>query len=664
MSIQRKIAMAISLLAILLIIILGSVSSKIAKDALIGRSNEFLDSILTRNEYELELNIFAVEKVTRTLSEDLWTTYNAKRGETDSDYNSTYLDKIAPSVKLAAELSPSKSAFIMLFDTTGVMNGSIWYADKNGDLIPTLESNNALLEHLDIEAILQNPTVETEFEWFNYFEGETLATCISTVNFNNTSIAIVGVDLNGRNILNRLDASQFMNSGYLYILDDQGKILHHPHLDKGNSFKQNDLILQSDDYLILDKELSNEWYLSVSVSREDLFRGLNKIDQLIVLLMAVGGVVTILFSYYTAKHIAEPYKYLTRQIAKVGQGDYDITIDSKYFKRSDEVGILSKTVQQMIDTQRESFKKIKDNNTNLELLIEARTHELIDTNLELEASVTEVEEQKAILERTLIEIKKTREQLIEAEKIASSRHVAIGIAHKLNTPIGNTLMLSSYLEENIQSLINKIIAGTVSKNDLVLFLEESNTIISKVLLNLSTCTTLINKFKEFTTDNSNTLTALINLQIIVSEQIQLVSRGFSTLDCIFDVDIEEGLTLKSDLTTIQKLFFELLTNSFEHGFSTIEKPLIRISASRIDKNLIQIIYQDNGIGIDKENEKELFTPLFTSSLASNFGLGLSLVYRIINEIYKGSISLIKEEHGLGFSIILKDVTNDEEDQNV
>jgi len=72
-----------------------------------------------------------------------------------------------------------------------------------------------------------------------------------------------------------------------------------------------------------------------------------------------------------------------------------------------------------------------------------------------------------------------------------------------------------------------------------------------------------------------------------------------------------------------------------------------------NKNKIEINIEDNGVGIKKENINKIFNPGFTSK-KRGWGLGLSLVKRIIVDFHKGKIIVKNTRVGKGtlFQILL------------
>lgn len=369
------------------------------------------------------------------------------------------------------QLNSARRNHLFIFTDKEKISG-IAYDDIDGDLLPEqihLKSLNELLMLKEASLIESDKGV---IEWVEGNGEEVNSLCVKKIYYAKKLIGYVGIPMKEEVFKDQLSTAYFMKTGHLYLTDALGQLIYHPLIDKSNyeHFRNDETTM--DHLLYSSEKLSNGWEIIIVVEKEDVFTGLEKIQVLIVSLIAIGVLVVLTFSYYVSRRIAQPYRYLTEKIEAVGNGNYTVEIDPQYFSRLDEVGVLSSTVQKMIEKQRESFHRIKEYNTNLEKLVDERTKELASTNEELIASVEEVEFQKGKLlesneqlEKTLIEIKSTRAQLIKAEKIASSRYIAIGVAHNINTPIGNALTLSTYLENQVSHVIEQIVSGHFSKKN-------------------------------------------------------------------------------------------------------------------------------------------------------------------------------------------------------
>ena len=65
-----------------------------------------------------------------------------------------------------------------------------------------------------------------------------------------------------------------------------------------------------------------------------------------------------------------------------------------------------------------------------------------------------------------------------------------------------------------------------------------------------------------------------------------------------------------------------------------------------------MIYRDNGCGLDEKQQKSIYEPFVTTRRSEgNTGLGMHLVYNIVNQGLGGSIKLKSQpEQGVEFTI--------------
>lgn len=105
------------------------------------------------------------------------------------------------------------------------------------------------------------------------------------------------------------------------------------------------------------------------------------------------------------------------------------------------------------------------------------------------------------------------------------------------------------------------------------------------------------------------------------------------------LDLEPGnLVLESDPTLLHSVFLNLLLNSKEAGANRITATLKK----KRNKN-IEILWQDNGKGIDAKVKEKIWYPFFTTK-EKGTGMGLAIIRKIINTL-KGEISLAESGPG-------------------
>ena len=100
----------------------------------------------------------------------------------------------------------------------------------------------------------------------------------------------------------------------------------------------------------------------------------------------------------------------------------------------------------------------------------------------------------------------------------------------------------------------------------------------------------------------------------------------------------------SDLICV---FTNIINNSKDFGGDKVK---ICISTQQV-KNKIVIKITDNGPGISPEIINKIWDPFFTTKIAINTGLGLSIAHKLISE-HNGTIS-IETNTNIGATFIIK-----------
>ena len=105
-----------------------------------------------------------------------------------------------------------------------------------------------------------------------------------------------------------------------------------------------------------------------------------------------------------------------------------------------------------------------------------------------------------------------------------------------------------------------------------------------------------------------------------------------------------------------KLMSWAFENLFKNAIDAMERQTgsVRIRVGLLaETRAVQIMFQDDGRGIEPENIKRIFEPGF-STKKRGWGLGLAFVKRIIEEYHKGKINVVQSAPGAGttFEVIL------------
>ncbi len=235
------------------------------------------------------------------------------------------------------------------------------------------------------------------------------------------------------------------------------------------------------------------------------------------------------------------------------------------------------------------------------------------------------------------EIEETTSRMMEFKRQASLTHLVTGIAHDINTPIGNITMLLDY---------TKRLSPTIDDYDtkLVNSLNHIETSVNQI-------NTLINKFKRISTEFYPHHTGDLLLTQSLNEIVTLTSSTFD-IPLTFNLNCDANLTLPLSKGTLYDIFEPLVDNSFEHGFANAKSGTIWISVVQ-NKLATTISYEDDGVGLLTDCDQDIFEPFY--STAKNYkhsGLGLFGVKTTLSA-YGGTIECVaKKEEGAKFIITL------------
>lgn len=70
-------------------------------------------------------------------------------------------------------------------------------------------------------------------------------------------------------------------------------------------------------------------------------------------------------------------------------------------------------------------------------------------------------------------------------------------------------------------------------------------------------------------------------------------------------------------------------------------------------NQVTIIYKDNGIGMSLDSVKNIYEPFYTTSRSEgNVGLGMSIVFNLVNQKLGGTIKVTSSENR-GITVLIQ-----------
>ena len=305
----------------------------------------------------------------------------------------------------------------------------------------------------------------------------------------------------------------------------------------------------------------------------------------------------------------------------------------------DETGAIGGLVCALFDISqlKKTSQELDHLNKNLEQEVIYRTQELKISNDELQTTISN--------------LKRTQDQLIASEKMASLGGLVAGVAHEINTPVGIGLTGITHflsLSQKINTLYHN---GDLTEEGFDQFLQQTNEIAQLINTNLERTAHLIKSFKQISVDQTLEEKRVFLVKNYIDELLLSMNNITKKTNLTINVICDETLKINSYPGALAQILTNLLLNSINHAYKEKEEGVIDISV--IYKNdTLKLEYKDDGKGIPKHHLDKIFDPFFTTTRGKGgTGLGLNIVYNIVTSTLLGTITCTSEEgHGALFIV--------------
>jgi PAS domain S-box-containing protein len=272
-------------------------------------------------------------------------------------------------------------------------------------------------------------------------------------------------------------------------------------------------------------------------------------------------------------------------------------------------------------------------------------------NIELEQRVAERTES---LSEALDTLRRAQDELVQSDKLASLGSLVAGVAHELNTPIGNAVLIASTLAQDLHTIEGALQSGELRKSALDAFIGDTSHAVGLLDQSLTQARDLVSSFKQVAIDQSSERRRSFALGALVRDICETVRPGMRNDGWRLEADLAPDLQMDSYPGPLGQVITNLVQNAFFHGLQENTPGVVRVETHALEDGQVEICVSDNGRGIPPENLGRIFDPFFTTRLGQGgSGLGLSIVYRLVTTLLGGRIS-VDSTSGLGtrFSVIL------------
>ena len=259
--------------------------------------------------------------------------------------------------------------------------------------------------------------------------------------------------------------------------------------------------------------------------------------------------------------------------------------------------------------------------------------------------ITDRIEREKKLNNTVELLIKTRDQLIQQDKMAALGRMASGIAHEIRNPLEIIYMGVDYLENNISGADPQV---TESVEKIYKAANRADNIIKNIL--------------SFSRKSECKITKIPICQLLdntLSLAQQAIKKGKVAVRCEYENKLQD---VAGDYNMLEHVFLNLFNNAVD-AMKDSQERVLTVRAYRkqiaeigyktgyrytdyfkIGEHKIVVEVSDTGKGISKDDMSKIFEPFFTTKAVNEgTGLGLSIVHMIMERL-SGTIDVESMEN--------------------
>ncbi len=334
----------------------------------------------------------------------------------------------------------------------------------------------------------------------------------------------------------------------------------------------------------------------------------------------ISLVVGLLYTLFLDRNITVPVQTLVDYTSRMVDNDFrePVPVDS-----ADEIGSLAEAIEAMRRSIVEQRRSLEELNEQLDAKVEARTREL---------------------EQALDNLRRTQEELLKAEKLASIGRLAGGIAHEINNPSGIILTRTGMLLET---------AGEAGLSpDQVAALQ----VIDRQVRRISRITGDLLMFSRMTPMARQP----VDVSRILAWSCTTYAERAKELRIRFEGDIPPNVMATGDPGGLEQVFGNLIKNALD-AMEETGGTLLRVVEAGGEHVRVRI--EDTGPGIPPDVLPRIFDPFFTTKkVGKGTGLGLAISYGILEELGGSLVACNRDQGGAVFTVTLLAAGRDDDVQ--
>jgi two-component system, NtrC family, sensor kinase len=276
----------------------------------------------------------------------------------------------------------------------------------------------------------------------------------------------------------------------------------------------------------------------------------------------------------------------------------------------------------------------------------------------------DLKQQNLRLEETIVQLKQTQVQLIQAEKMSSLGNMVAGIAHEINNPIsfiqGNLAHAQQYFGDLLKIIQlyqqeypqpSRVIQEELETLEIDFLQTDLQQLLQSAHVGAQRVGEIVKSCRNFSRLDEASFKAVdihegLDAALTIVQNRLRPSEQFSGIQVV--KEYAQLPQIDCYPAQLNQVLLHLLNNAIDaleeaEQNRTTEETIANPNTIWVQTHLnaeeqIEISISDNGLGIPDEIRAKVFDPFFTSKpVGKGTGLGLSVSYQIVNDLHGGTL---------------------------
>jgi len=240
-----------------------------------------------------------------------------------------------------------------------------------------------------------------------------------------------------------------------------------------------------------------------------------------------------------------------------------------------------------------------------------------------------------------------QEQIFQSKKLAAIGTLASGIAHEVNNPLNNISLTAESLLED-RKLMNEA---------------EEEELLQDILSEVTRASNVVNNLLDFSRSQGQMVFESMDVVTVLKTTLRLIRNQIMLSGVKLETHYpKDPYYIKADSNGLKQVFINLFLNAIQ---AMQGGGVLTLSIVSNDEDKVTVRVSDTGPGMPPEVMEKIFDPFFTTkSIGHGTGLGLSVVYGIVNK-HDGYIEVNSSaDKGTTFAVTLPRLKDNTEDSQI